>query len=79
MADENVEADIVDGLRSREPAIDILHVKTAGLRGTGDPALLKGRCGAGSNPDQPRPEYNGGLLSQPHSGGRVSAGLIHPS
>ena len=31
----------IKGLRSREPAIDILDVKTAGLRGTKDPALLE--------------------------------------
>jgi hypothetical protein len=28
-------------LRSREPAVDILDVKTAGLRGMKDPALLE--------------------------------------
>jgi hypothetical protein len=39
LADENY-APIMDGLRSREPTIDILDVKTAGLRGTKDPALL---------------------------------------
>lgn len=41
LADENINTYIVDGLRSREPAIDILDVKTAGLRGTKDPALLE--------------------------------------
>lgn len=41
LADEDVDADILEGLRSREPAIDILDVKTAGLRGTTDPALLE--------------------------------------
>lgn len=41
LADENLDADIVDGLRSREPSIDILDVKNAGLRGTEDPALLE--------------------------------------
>jgi hypothetical protein len=40
LADEDLDADIVEGLRSREPAIDILDVKSAGLRGTKDPALL---------------------------------------
>jgi hypothetical protein len=32
LADENIDSDIVQGLRSREPAIDVLDVKTAGLR-----------------------------------------------
>jgi len=41
LADEDIDADIVQGLLSREPAIDILDVKTAGLRGVKDPALLK--------------------------------------
>jgi hypothetical protein len=41
MADENIDTDIIDGLRSREPAIDILDVKTAGLRRAKDPDLLE--------------------------------------
>ena len=41
LADENVRDGIIQGLRAREPAIDILNVKTAGLRGTKDPALLE--------------------------------------
>ena len=41
LADEDLDADIVAGLRSREPAIDIVDVKTAGLRGTKDPVLLE--------------------------------------
>ena len=41
LADEDVRADIVRGLRSREPAIDILDVKIGGLRGATDPALLE--------------------------------------
>jgi predicted nuclease of predicted toxin-antitoxin system len=41
LADEDIDADIIRGLRSREPAIDMLDVKTAGLRGTKDPALLE--------------------------------------
>lgn len=40
LADEDLDADIVVGLRSRQPAIDILDVKTAGLRGTKDRDLL---------------------------------------
>ena len=41
LADENLDSDIIMGLRAREPAIDILDVKTAGLRGTADPTLLE--------------------------------------
>jgi hypothetical protein len=41
LADEDLKAAIIQGLRSREPAIDILDVKTTGLRGTKDPALLE--------------------------------------
>ena len=37
----DVDGDIIQGLRSREPAIDILDVKTTGLRGTADSALLE--------------------------------------
>ncbi len=41
LADEDLKAGIVQGLPSREPDIDILDVKTGGLRGTKDPALLE--------------------------------------
>jgi hypothetical protein len=41
LADEDLDSAIIRGLRSREPAIDILDVKTAGLRGTKDPELLE--------------------------------------
>ena len=41
LADEDLDVAIIRGLRSREPTIDILDVKSAGLRGTKDPALLK--------------------------------------
>ena len=41
LADEDLRSAIIEGLRSREPAIDILDVKAAGLRGTRDPALLE--------------------------------------
>jgi hypothetical protein len=40
MADEDLDADIIQGLRLSEPAVDILDVKTEGLRGMKDPALL---------------------------------------
>jgi hypothetical protein len=32
---------LIEGLQSREPTIDVLDVKSAGLRGTADPALLE--------------------------------------
>jgi len=41
LADEDLDADIVAGLQSREPAIDIVDVKNVGLRGTKDPVLLE--------------------------------------
>lgn len=41
LADEDVDGDIIKGLHSREPAIDILDVKSTGLRGTIDPAFLE--------------------------------------
>jgi hypothetical protein len=41
LADEDIAPAIVHGLKSREPAIDLLDVKTSGLRGLDDPALLE--------------------------------------
>jgi hypothetical protein len=35
LADEDLDADIINGLRDREPAIDILDMKDAGLRESG--------------------------------------------
>lgn len=40
LADEDLDFDIIAGLRSREPALDILDAKTAGLRRTKDAVLL---------------------------------------
>ena len=45
LADEDIDVEIVQGLRSREPAIDILDVKTAGLRGSADAACSPLRLG----------------------------------
>lgn len=39
LADEDIRAGIIQGLHSREPAIDIVDVNRSGLRGTSDPAL----------------------------------------
>ena len=36
-----VDCHIVDGLRRSEPGIDIVDVKTSGLRGSKDPVLLE--------------------------------------
>jgi hypothetical protein len=41
LADEDLHGGLIEGLRSREPAIDVLDVKSAALRGTADPALLE--------------------------------------
>jgi hypothetical protein len=41
LADEDLRVAIIEGLRSKEPTIDILDVKSAGLRRTADPALLE--------------------------------------
>ena len=41
LADEDLRAAIIEGLRAREPALDMLDVKAAGLRGIKDPALLE--------------------------------------
>jgi hypothetical protein len=41
VADEDLNDGIIRGLRAREPAIDILDVKTSALRGMKDPALLE--------------------------------------
>jgi hypothetical protein len=39
LADDDLDADLIEGLLSREPAADILDVKNAGLRGTKDSVL----------------------------------------
>ena len=41
LADEDVNIDIIQGLRAHEPSLDILDVKTAGLRAFPDSALLE--------------------------------------
>jgi Domain of unknown function (DUF5615) len=41
LADEDIRPGVIQALRSREPAIDILDVKSAGLKGAKDPALLE--------------------------------------
>jgi hypothetical protein len=41
LADEDLDSDITDGLRLREPAIDIPDAKKSGLRAIEDPVLLE--------------------------------------
>jgi predicted nuclease of predicted toxin-antitoxin system len=41
LADEDLDFAIIDGVRYLEPAIDILDIKDAGLRGTKDPIVLE--------------------------------------
>ncbi len=41
LVDEDLDSDIIEGLRSREPTIDILDSKEAGFRGAKDPILLE--------------------------------------
>src|ERR1039458_6281759 len=39
-SDEDLHADIISGLCSREPSVDVLDIKNSGLRGSKDPVLL---------------------------------------
>jgi hypothetical protein len=41
LADEDLDSDIIKGLRFREPAIDVLDIKSADLRGSKDPFVLE--------------------------------------
>jgi predicted nuclease of predicted toxin-antitoxin system len=41
LLDEDLHTGIIKGLQAREPAVDILDTKTAGLRTRKDPALLE--------------------------------------
>ena len=41
LIDENVHGDIVDGLRRRQPALDMVRVQDIGLRHTPDPIVLE--------------------------------------
>jgi hypothetical protein len=47
LVDEDVNPAVVFGLRRHEPSIDILNVKSVGLRGTKDAALLELACSQG--------------------------------
>src|SRR5271165_5925064 len=41
LIDENVHGDIVDGLRRRQPSLDLVRVQDVGLRHTPDPIILE--------------------------------------
>jgi hypothetical protein len=41
LADEDLDSNIISGLMSREPAIDVFDIKNAGLRGSKDSVLLE--------------------------------------
>src|SRR5438067_12060064 len=41
LIDEDVHGDIVDGLRRRQPALDLVRVQEVGLRHTADPIILE--------------------------------------
>ena len=40
IADENFDGNIIDGLRSKYPHVDLITVQEAGLSGTPDPEIL---------------------------------------
>src|SRR5579859_7324321 len=41
LIDEDVHGDIVDGLRQRQPVLDLVRVQDVGLRHTPDPIILE--------------------------------------
>ncbi len=41
LIDEDVHGDIVDGLRRRQPGLDLVRVQDVGLRHTPDPIILE--------------------------------------
>jgi predicted nuclease of predicted toxin-antitoxin system len=41
VTDEDVHGDIVNGLRRRQPALDLVRVQDVGLRNTPDPIILE--------------------------------------
>jgi hypothetical protein len=58
LADENLDTDIIQGLRAREPSIDILDVKTAWVARSRGSSAARARCSAGSRLDHLRPEHD---------------------
>jgi hypothetical protein len=42
LVDENFNGDILDGLKRREPDLDMVDVRHVGLAATSDPAILEG-------------------------------------
>jgi hypothetical protein len=79
LADENLDTDIIQGLRAREPAIDILDVKTAGLRGTARSSAPRTCRSAGSRFDHLRPEHDDTALSRSPRCRESNARRVYPS
>jgi hypothetical protein len=50
LIDEDVHGDIVDGLRLRQPALDLVRVQDAGLRHTPDPIIPEWAAQEGRRP-----------------------------
>lgn len=76
LADEDVRAGIIQGLRAREPAIDILDVKTAALRGTKDHELLELAAQQGRIVISHDRETMIGCFRERLDSGRLTAGLF---
>ena len=79
LADENLDTGIIMGLRAREPAIDILDVKTAGLRGTADPTLLEIAAQQDRVLITYEKEYDAPALSRSHGSRKANSRRVHPS
>ncbi len=47
LIDENIDDNIIDGLRRRQPSLDIVRVQDVGLRQTPDPLFLEWAAQAG--------------------------------
>ena len=73
LADEDLDADIIDGLLAREPAIDLLDVKNAGLRESEDPLLLE----LAANQDRILITHDRHTMTH-HFGERLAAGNSSP-
>jgi len=76
----DLRGSIIKALRAREPAIDILDVKTTGLRGTPDPALLE----IAARQDRVLITYDRHTMTRHfcdriHAGGQRQAYLLFPN
>ena len=79
LADEDLDSDIINGLRSREPTIDILDVKNAGLRRTPDTVLLDLAAQQEPDRDHARPTDNDTLFPEAPSRWRIDSRYFHGS